>query len=500
MSITFERFATDPQLMGDIMGADSYGPMRSCIKAALAEPLSPAEAEAFRILGGEREPPLERVATFGVLAGRSAGKSEGVACLAAYLGTCVDWPCKPGQVPVGLLLAETKEQAGVLFNFVSGQLRSSPLLASEVESATQNRIVLRNGVELRVGVSDMVATRGPSYAFVICDEICYWPTSLTSASPDVETVTAVRPGLARMPGSMLVWISSPYAQQGVAYDDWRKYYGTNDPRTLIVAGGTRAFNSTFPQSEVDRAMADDPARFAAEYLGHWRTDVAAFVDGALVDGVTRSEPLELPRRALTATGGAIQYIAAVDPSGGRSDAAACAVAHLDGQRVVVDACRRWPSPHDPAQVAAEVKEFLAPYGLNSAMADQYAAGFSRAVYSAAGVTLSDATVDRSGSYLHLLPLLTQGRIELPPHPVLRVELLTLQRRTRSGGKDVVDHRQGQHDDLSNAVALAAYAASRAMHSSGGFRAIRSTMLDSYADGDGSTVWMHSDGRITGSEW
>ncbi len=101
---------------------------------------------------------------------------------------------------------------------------------------------------------------------------------------------------------------------------------------------------------------------------------------------------------------------------------------------------------------------LKPDGLRSAIGDQYAAGFSRSVYSAAGISLMDATGTRADAYLHLLPLMTQGRVELPPDPTLRIELMGLQRRVRSGGRDVIDHRPGAHDDLSNAVALGAWSA------------------------------------------
>ena len=53
-----------------------------------------------------------------------------------------------------------------------------------------------------------------------------------------------------------------------------------------------------------------------------------------------------------------------------------------------------------------------------------------------------------------------GRIEIPDEPVLRQELLGLERRTGRSGKDAVDHPPGSHDDLANSVALAAWAANR----------------------------------------
>jgi hypothetical protein len=48
--------------------------------------------------------------------------------------------------------------------------------------------------------------------------------------------------------------------------------------------------------------------------------------------------------------------------------------------------------------------------------------------------------------------LCSGEIELLDHPALIDQLAALERRTRSGGRDVVDHPSGGKDDLANAVA------------------------------------------------
>jgi hypothetical protein len=458
--ITFDRFATDPQLLGHVLGGSSYTTMRAVIKAALAEPLTAPEATAFAIVSGGRTLPTEPVKTLAIVAGRGSGKTQAASALSLYFGTCRQWVTSPGQVPVGLLLAGVREQGTIGFKFALGQGETSPLLAPEIETVTAQSIRFHNGVELRVGTSDLASVRGPSYVCAIADEIATWPTSLTSASPDVETIAAVRPGLARMPGSMLVMISSPYAQEGVLYETFRRSFGHDDPHTLVVQGGTLDFNPMFDAGEIARALAEDPERFGAEYLARFRSDIAGYVDAALIDSCTRNEPRELPRRPTTSKGTPIVYIAGLDASGGRGDATALAIAHNEDGQVVIDAVFKWPSPHDPAVVAAQVADKLKAYGITSATSDQYAAGFSRTVYRTAGVQLLDAPGSRSDAYLHLLPLMTQRRVELPPVPSLRIELMGLQRRTRSGGRDTVDHRPGAHDDESNCVALAAWAVVR----------------------------------------
>jgi hypothetical protein len=94
------------------------------------------------------------------------------------------------------------------------------------------------------------------------------------------------------------------------------------------------------------------------------------------------------------------------------------------------------------------------------VADQYGAEVVRSVYREAGVELIAAPVTRSEAFLHLLPLLTTARIEIPDEPRLRAELIALERRTGRSGKDSVDHPPHGHDDVANALALAAHAVSR----------------------------------------
>jgi hypothetical protein len=55
-------------------------------------------------------------------------------------------------------------------------------------------------------------------------------------------------------------------------------------------------------------------------------------------------------------------------------------------------------------------------------------------------------------YLRLLPLINAGRVRLLDHPELLRQLRGLERRRGWGGRDRVDHRRGQHDDLANAAA------------------------------------------------
>jgi len=107
-----------------------------------------------------------------------------------------------------------------------------------------------------------------------------------------------------------------------------------------------------------------------------------------------------------------------------------------------------------------VAALMAAYKLSSATADQYGAELTRSIYADAGISLQPSELNRSEAYLALQPLFTSGRIEIPADPRLRAELIGLERRTGNSGKDAVDHHKGQHDDLSNALAVACWLVAR----------------------------------------
>jgi len=48
--------------------------------------------------------------------------------------------------------------------------------------------------------------------------------------------------------------------------------------------------------------------------------------------------------------------------------------------------------------------------------------------------------------------LNAGRVELPPCPIIERQLCALERRTSRGGRDIIDHPPGGHDDRANAAA------------------------------------------------
>jgi hypothetical protein len=211
-----------------------------------------------------------------------------------------------------------------------------------------------------------------------------------------------------------------------------------------------------PQSVIDAAMEADPASAAAEYMAQFRTDVETFVARAVVEAAVIQGRYELPRAE------GIRFYGFCDPSGGSSDSMTLCITHVQGNRVIVDAIRERRSPFSPDACVKEFSDTLRSYGITTVSGDRYAGEWPRERFKVHGIAYQVSDKPKSDLYLHLLPLLNSGRVELLDHPRLINQLTGLERRTSRAGKDGIDHPPGAFDDIANSVAgcvvLAAQAA------------------------------------------
>ena len=147
----------------------------------------------------------------------------------------------------------------------------------------------------------------------------------------------------------------------------------------------------------------------------------------------------------------------IDPAGGGgSDSMTGAIGHLEYGKVIIDTIREYKPPFSPRYVVEELSGLLKRYGIRRASGDRYSGQWAVERFRECGVRYEPCSLSKSDLYLELLPVLNTGEIELPDHPELIHQLCNLERRTRSGGKDKIDHLPRGHDDLANVVAGVAY--------------------------------------------
>lgn len=435
----------DPDLFAPHFKGGTWGPWRAFLAALFALPMDDAALALYRAHTGRTEPPLEPFTEAALVIGRRGGKSRVLAAVAVFLATCRDYRehLAPGEVATIGILAADRRQARTIFRYAAGLLKSVPLLAGELLEETADTLTLANSVVIEIGTASLRSTRGYTYAASFADESAFWRSDDASANPDHEIMRALRPGLATIPGAMLLNASSPYRKKGVLFDTFRRHYGKDGAPVLVWKATTCQMNPSLPQRIVDEAYESDPEAASAEYGAEFRSDLSDFVSREAVDACVIPGRLELPKSS--------RHVAFVDPSGGSADPMTLAVAHTERGVAVLDALRERKPPFSPEDVVQEFAATLKAYGLREVTGDRYAGEWPRERFREAGITYQLSERTKGTIYLDALPLLNSRKVELLEHRTLIAQLCGLERRTARGGRDSIDHAPGAHDDVANAA-------------------------------------------------
>jgi hypothetical protein len=378
------------------------------------------------------------------ITGRQSGKSQIAALLAAYEAMVSAGSRKRAALYALMVAQDQRGAMRTLLSYAAQPFEEIDLLRSLVERRTTDSLRLHSGVTLAAYPCRPAAVRGLRACVVIADELGFFRS--THGNPiDTEMLRALRPTLATT-GGRLVILSSPYGPSGALWDLHRQHFRCDAAPILVWQASAPDMNPTLPSDYLHRMEQDDLEAYRSEVLGEFRPGVATFFDAkalqACVEANVRERPYN-PRH---------RYTAFCDPSGGRQDFFAVAVAHTEKGIAILDAVRSWAPPFNPLSVVAEAAGLLTSYRVSDVHGDQYAAEFVAEAFRTHRINYVAAAQDRSGIYLSLLPRVNAGCIVLLDAPDLLRELRGLERRRGLAGRDRIDHRPGSHDDLANAAA------------------------------------------------
>lgn len=426
--------------------AGTWAAWMAFLAALFALPMTDEQMALYRHHTGRAEPPADPASEAWLVVGRRGGKSFVMALVAVYLACFRQYRrhLQPGERATILVVAADRRQARNIMRYIDGLLTNIPLLRPLVQNQTSESVDLTNMVTIEVGTASHRSTRGYTFAAVLCDELAFWRTD-DSAEPDYAILDAIRPGMATIPGALLLCASSPYARRGALWDAHRRHWA-QEGAPLVWRGTTREMNPSIPQRVVDEAAERDPASARAEYMAEFRADMEMLltreaVQECVESGVAERAPLP-----------GIAYHAFADPSGGSADSFALAIAHAEGDTVVLDCVREVAPPFSPQAVVGSFASVLAAYGVRSVTGDRYGGEFPRELFRRHGIEYVVAERTRSDLYLSLVPAINSGRVRLLDMPRLEAQLVALERRTSRAGRDIVDHPPGGHDDAANAAA------------------------------------------------
>jgi hypothetical protein len=421
------------------------------IRAAFALPPEEGDLELFTVCTGRATWPAEQAQEVWIASGRRSGKSFVLALIAVFLACFKDWRplLSPGERAVVMVIGADRRQARVIMRYISALLHECPLIAPMIVKETKSDadgwgFSLDNRTVIEVHTANFRTVRGYTIVAALCDEVAFWRDE-ASANPDKEVVEGLRPGMATVPGSMLLAASSPYSRRGMLWETWRRHFGKEGP-ILVWQSETMTMNPTIASRVIEDALVRDASAAASEWFGLFRSDLESFVERESVEACI--EPGVRERAPISGT----RYAGFIDPSGGRQDAMTLAIAHKEADLIVLDCVRERTSPFNPTDVVAEFAATCKDYRVHSVQSDRYGGEWPVAAFRAHGISCKPAPKPRSDLYRELLPLINSRRVELLDIPRLISQFVSLERRVGRGGRDSIDHPPGAHDDLANAAA------------------------------------------------
>jgi hypothetical protein len=363
------------------------------------------------------------------------------------------------------LLANDEGQAADDLKLAKKLVAANPVLDREVE-VKQKSIERRDGrgVMEILPARDVLGAHGKTFLFVGFDEI--------HGYRNWELFEALAPDPTRL--DALTWITSYdtlwHAPGVPLYDLKRTALAGDDPRLFFswysadlctdlafgkLEGERRANPSMSSWPDGAGYIEQQRKRLPSTKFRRLHLNLPGAPEGAFFDPASVLSCIVSGRRRLPPQQGT-RYAGFVDMSGGSSDDATLGIAHKgpDGRIVLDLVINQGPPP--PFNPRAAVKRFagvLREYGLSRVTGDRYAGETFRADFAEHEIAYQVCRVPKSDLYEALEPKVNAGEVELLDVARAQEQLLTLIVR---GSK--VDHAPGDHDDWSNALAGAVWAA------------------------------------------
>jgi hypothetical protein len=384
----------DPNLFGALpefrKGLTTFEAWLALMDAAEGQPFYDSAARAIvERATGVSEMPIRRADEVLTISGVQAGKS----LFAALVIVKAALLAKPGET--GVIVAQGHRQSkNVLFRLVRDVIRNVPALRSFIRRETTEALELVNGAFIQTFPADPAAVRGVRGFVCVADEFAFLRD--TEGSPNAREMLVVLRGRCAMTGGVVWLFTSPFSQEGAAWELFQKNHGVVDARTLTFQLPAYVLNPDLPASYVRRQKELDPFAYQRDVEGVFCSNQASpAFEGERLDLCVDSEVTDR-----TAQGGG-PFFAFVDmASGGGKDSAAIAVAHVEyDETVVLDALRIQAPPFDPEKTIAAWGLWLRSLGVSFVVGDRFAPGLLPQSFARYGITYEPSTMTRSDLYL-----------------------------------------------------------------------------------------------------
>jgi hypothetical protein len=397
--------------------------------------------------------------------GRRGGKSSSLSRLAVVEALYGHHHIPPGDIGVGAVISTRNDEAGARLTTIAAILDALGVAHKPWGKGVDGIKLVGRRLGFRVFSASVQGVSGFTAIFVLCDEVAKWKDKDTGANPASEVLKSVRPTMATQPESRIVLSSSPFGMVDAHFDafeegetdlqitshaaTWEANPSLTEAETHVLEPDEGAWLREYkavPQAELESSLLSDVQLIAATRGLRMPTKE----DAERHPGITAADiPFEEGRR----------YWAEMDPATRRHVwTLVVSTQGYDRVRRIVMA-REWrPQPGlplKPSVVLADIKKLVAPYGLRVVHTDQASADALAELGSQAGLTLIDnawTQPEIKEASEHLLKLLQEDLVELPPDKFVKSDLLGIRKViTRNGVRYEFAEMHGRHSDYAPVI-------------------------------------------------
>jgi len=425
---------------------------------------------------GERFPSEGReYQEFVLILGGQSGKTRLTAAIMVYETCGTDWSkfMAPGELAWAFVFATREEQAADIGkNMIFSMIQTSPLLRDLVEDDPDQAarrffpktkatvMVLKTGVAIRAMPCSGRVGRGYPTMGCILDEAAHYRVETKRMISDQSIYDSILPRMIKFEGrAKMGIITTPTDDSGLVYARWRERERKKD-LYLCVQAPTWKIRTDYSKVFFERAQRMlSPEVYAQEYGAQFQRSRRRLVPKEEVVRACRETDALIPYQK------DYVYAMAFDAAFGDNDRFGVAVGHRedapDGERfkIIVDVAQVVVPPPDQDMVDAaadRVAELYHAYQIFEVWCDRYQADAFGKILEARGcsVQIHETTAGTHRiKYNRLRYLLHHRMVELPPDEELQTELCGLEwvflPRSR---QYTVQHVEGGHDDVADAVA------------------------------------------------
>ena len=211
------------------------------------------------------------------------------------------------------------------------------MLQQVLANSTAEALALSNGCTIAAYPARPAAVRGLRARVVVLDELAFYRSS--DNLPDRCRDAAGRAAMSGDDGRQVVHPVLALRAERRAVRPAPSHFGRDDSPVLVWQASAPEMNPTLSPDYLQRMAQDDPEAYRSEVLGEFRAGVSTFLDSDSIAASVEAGVSERSRASISRMSASTIQHRALGPMPWTK-----AIAHREGDRVVLDVLRSWLPP------------------------------------------------------------------------------------------------------------------------------------------------------------